>query len=64
MHFYSNNSLMAPLLMLIWYVHSFYEPKSRIGYNFQFAHLLVKLSVTNEVEQWYVRHNYFYCLIT
>jgi len=20
--------------------------------------------ISNEVEQWYIRHNYFYCLIT
>lgn len=46
MHLYSNNSQMEPLLMLIWYIQSFYESKSRIGYNFQFGYLLVKLSVT------------------
>ena len=46
MHLYSNNSQMEPLLMLNSYIHSFYEPKSRIGYDFQFGHLLVKLSFT------------------
>jgi hypothetical protein len=56
MHLCSNNSPMEPLLMLIWYIHSFYEPKSRIRYNFQFAHLLVKLSVTatQSVKQWFL----------
>jgi len=45
-HLYSNNSLTEPLLIVIWYIHRFYVPKYRIGYNFQFFHLLVKLSVT------------------
>jgi len=27
-------------------------------------YITLRLDVTNEVEQWYVRHNYFYCLIT
>jgi len=27
-------------------------------------YITLRLDSTNEVEQWYVRHNYFYCLIT
>jgi len=27
-------------------------------------YITLRLDSTNEVEQWYVRHSYFYCLIT
>jgi len=27
-------------------------------------YITLRLDSTNKVEQWYVRHNYFYCLIT
>jgi len=27
-------------------------------------YITLRLDSTNEVEQWYVRHNYFYCLVT
>jgi len=27
-------------------------------------YITLHLDITNEVEQWNVRHNYFYCLIT
>jgi len=27
-------------------------------------YITLRLDSTKEVEQWYVRHNYFYCLIT
>jgi len=27
-------------------------------------YITLHLDSNNEVEQWYIRHNYFYCLIT
>jgi len=33
-------------------------------YGFLMEYITLRLDSTNEVEQWYVMHNYFYCLIT
>jgi len=28
------------------------------------VYITLRLDSTNDVEQWYVKHNYFYCVIT
>ena len=36
----------------------------KVGHTFDMEYITLRLDGANEVEQWYVRHSYFYCLIT